>query len=124
MAVTPTQLREGARQARVDGSEVERRVAASRSYYAAYHRCRSIARREGMFADAGGTHAEVIDSLTRSPQRKLKSIGYRLKQCRDLRVKADYRIEIDFTIQDAETARGQCENIWTAADALDRGRAP
>ena len=37
MAVTPTQLREGARQARVDGSEVERRVAASRSYYAAYH---------------------------------------------------------------------------------------
>ena len=111
MAVTPTQLREGARQARVDGSEVERRVAASRSYYAAYHRCRSIARREGMFADAGGTHAEVIDPPTRSPQRKLKSIGYRLKQCRDLRVKADYRIEADFTIQDAETARGQCENM-------------
>ena len=75
-----------------------------------------------MFADAGGTHAEVIDSLTRSPQRKLKSIGYRLKQCRDLRVKADYRIEIDFTIQDAETTRGQCESIWTAADALDQGR--
>ena len=64
-----------------------------------------------MFTDAGGTHAEVIDSLTRSPQRKLKSIGYRLKQCRDLRVKADYRIEVDFTVQDAETARGVVSRI-------------
>ena len=123
MAVTPTQLREGARQARIDGSEVERRVVASRSYYAAYHVCRSIARREGVFTDTGGAHAEVIDSLTRSPQRKLKSIGYMLKQCRDLRVKADYKIEVDFTIQDAETARGQCESIWMATDALDQGQA-
>ena len=92
MAVTPKQLREGAQKAELDGPEVERRVAVSRTYYAAFHRCRAIAQRQGMFADAGGTHAEVIEALTRSRKRKLQSIGYMLRQCRELRVKADYQI--------------------------------
>ena len=124
MAVTPTQLREGAQRARIDGSEVERRVAVSRSYYAAWHRCRPIAESQGMFADSGGSHAEVIEALTRSRETQLKSIGYRLKQCRDLRVKADYHIEIDFPVEDAEMTRNQCEKIWTIAEALDQAPAP
>ena len=124
MAVTPAQLREGAQSARIDGSEVERRVAASRSYYAAWHRCRPIAESRGMFADSGGSHAEVIEALTRSRETQLKSIGYRLKQCRDLRVKADYHIEIDFPVEDAEVTRNQCEKVWTTAEALDKAPAP
>ena len=124
MAVTPTQLREGAQRAQIDGSEVERRVAASRIYYAAYHRCRPIAESQGMFADSGGSHAEVIEALTRSRETQLKSIGYRLKQCRDLRVKADYHIEIDFPVEDTEVARNQCEKVWTIAEALDQAPAP
>ena len=124
MAVTPKQLREGAQKAELDGPEVERRVAVSRTYYAAFHRCRAIAQRQGMFADAGGTHAEVIEALTRSRKRKLQSIGYMLRQCRELRVKADYQIGDDLTIQDAEAAKDQCERIWTAAEALDQASAP
>ena len=124
MAVTPTQLREGAQKAQIVGSEVERRVATSRSYYAAYHRCRPIAESQGMFTDSGGSHAEVIEALARSRETQLKSIGYRLKQCRDLRVKADYHIEIDFAVEDAETARTQCDKIWTTAEALDQVPSP
>ena len=124
MAVTPTQLRDGARKARIDESEVERRVAASRSYYAAYHRCRPIAESQGTFADSGGSHAEVIEALTRSRETQLKSIGYRLKQCRDLRVKADYHIGIDFPVEDAEVARSQCEKIWTTTEALGQAHPP
>ena len=124
MAVTPKQLREGAQKAELDGPEVERRVAVSRTYYAAFHRCRPIAQRQGMFADAGGTHAEVIEALTRSRKRKLQSIGYMLRQCRELRVKADYQIGDDLMIQDAEAAKDQCERIWTAVEALDQARAP
>ena len=126
MAVTAKQLREGAQEAQVDGPEVERRVAVSRTYYAAFHRCRPIAQRQGTFADAAGSHAEVIEALTRSRKRKLQSIGYMLKLCRELRVKADYRIEDDLTIQDAEAAKSHSDRIWAAAEAeaLDQTPAP
>jgi hypothetical protein len=93
MAVTAEQLREGARRAEIDQSEVERRVAVSRSYYAAYHKCRPIAERQGIFADSGGSHAEVIDALTRSRETNLRSMGYRLNQC---------------------------EKIWTTVQSLDK----
>ena len=77
-----------------------------------------------MFADAGGSHAQVIEALTRSRERKLQSIGYMLRRCRDLRVKADYSLENDLTIQDAEIAKDQCDRIWTAAEAFDQAQAP
>ena len=120
MAVTPEELRDGARRAQVDDPELERRVAASRTYYAAYHKCRPIAERQGLFADAGGRHAEVIDALERSGEAKTRSIGYMLRQCRNVRVKADYHISDDFTLRDAETMREQCERIWTNAEAVEQ----
>ena len=119
MAVTPEQLRDAARGADIQ-PEVERRVSASRTYYAAYHKCRSIAQRQGMFADAGGRHAEVIEALTRSRELKLRSIGHMLKQCRNSRVKADYHIADDFTLRDAAMMRTQCERIWTKVEAFDQ----
>ena len=120
MAVTPEQLREAARRADIDRPEVERRFCASRTYYAAYHKCLPIAQRQGMFADAGGRHAEVIETLTRSRESKLRSIGHMLKQCRNARVKADYRIAEDFTLSDAAMMRSQCERIWTTAETFDQ----
>lgn len=51
MVVTPEQLRDGARKADSDESEVERRVAASRTCYAAFHKCRPLAAREGLADD-------------------------------------------------------------------------
>ena len=119
MAVTPEQLREAACRSDVDEPEVERRVSASRTYYAAYHKCFPIAERQGTFADAGGRHAEVIEALTRSRESKLRSIGHMLKQCRNARVKADYRIADDFTLPDVAMMRSQCERIWMKAEAFD-----
>ena len=92
MAVTHEQLRGAARRADTDQPEVERRFCASRTYHAACHECLPVAQRQGMFADAGGRHAEVIEALTRSRESKPRSIGHMLKQCRNARVKADYRI--------------------------------
>ena len=120
MVVTPEQLRDGARKADADESEVERRVAASRTYYAAFHKCRPLAAREGLFADAGGHHAEVIDALTRSRQMKMRSIGHMLRLCRNIRTKADYHITGDFTRDDAAMMKEHCERIWTAAEAIDQ----
>ena len=77
-----------------------------------------------MFADSGGSHTEVIEALTTSRETKLKSIGYRSSQCRQLRVKADYHIEVDFPVEDAEMAWEQCEKIWVAAQTLVQRHEP
>ena len=112
MAVTAEQLREWATSADPEQSEVERRIVASRHYYATFHKCRPLARAEGLFPDAGGVHAEVIDALTRGRDRKLQSIGYKLEECRKARVKADYKIDQDFTEGESAAMRERCGAIW------------
>lgn len=125
MAVTAEQLREGALKAEIGQCEVERRVTASRSYYAVFHKCRPMAQAQGLFADVQGSHAQVIEALTRGRNRKLKGIGYKLRQCRDVRARADYEIDEDFTLDDAQTLREECEEIWAIAEEIDgRGAAP
>ena len=119
MTVTPAQLREEAQKARIDEAEAERRTAVSRSYYAAYHKCRPLAQKEGIFADVKGSHAKVIEALRRSRERKVKGFGYRLDQCRELRVKADYHIDDDFMISEAKQAKDQCDRIWAAIERLE-----
>lgn len=117
MPVTPTELLDAAMELPIDAREVDRRSAASRSYYAAYHTCHPLAAREGLFVDSGGSHAEVIDALTRSRTSRLKSIGYKLMQCRNLRVIADYKIGSTFSVEEAETARRECRQICAMANA-------
>ena len=112
MAVTAEQLREWATSAGPEQSEVERRIVASRHYYATFHKCRPLAQAEGLFTDAGGVHAEVIDALTRGRDRKLQSIGYKLEECRKARVKADYEINQNFTEGETAAMRERCGEIW------------
>ena len=121
MSVTPQELRDGARKADAGAGdcEVERRAASSRTYYAALHRCHPIARAQGIFADTPGTHARVIEALTSSRDRRIKSIGWRLEQCREKRVKADYHLAADFTVADAQLMTAQCERIWASAEDAD-----
>ena len=123
MAVTAEQLRSWAVDVGLGQSEVERRVVASRQYYAALHKCRRIAEARGLFADVGGTHAQVIDAPTRNRDMKLKSVGYRLRQCRDARSQADYDIDTDFTFVDATAMRDRCESIWESAERLGGEKA-
>ena len=112
MAVTAEQLREWVTNAPVEQSEVERRILASRHYYATFHKCRPLAEAQGLFRDAGGAHAEVIDALTRGPAKDLKVVGYKLEACRKTRVKADYRIDEEFAEAESAEMRQRCEEIW------------
>ena len=118
MAVTAEQFRSWTVEVGLGQSEVERRIVASRQYYAAFHKCRRIAEARGLFADVGGTHAQVIEALTRNRDMKLKSMGYRLRQCRDARSEADYDIDGDFTLADAMAMRDRCESIWDSVERM------
>ena len=48
----------------------------------------------------------------------MKSVGYRLNQCRKLRAQADYEIESDFSSRDARLVLDQCERILAQVDTL------
>ena len=119
MSVTPRELLEAAGALGQRGSEVDLRNAASRAYYAAYHQCRRLAQdlRLRPAPGSGGVHRRVIDALTGSRDRKLKSLGYMLEQCRKLRVSADYNIDEEFPPGHARTALMQCRKILNRAEA-------
>ena len=119
MPVTPNALLDAAKALGRGESEVDRRNAASRAYYAAWHQCLPIGRSVGLSAQPDkGVHQQLIATLTGDRNPALKSLGYMLKQCRDLRVEADYEIETDFPPEDTRTALEQCEKILKKATAL------
>jgi uncharacterized protein (UPF0332 family) len=125
MAVTPNALFEAARVIGQGESEVDSRNAASRAYYAAYHRCRSL--NESLPSPAppvrGAVHRTIIEALTGARSSRLKSLGYMLEQCRRLRVNADYDIESEFRHQDARNALTLCEKILDKADSVPSASA-
>ena len=121
MGVTAEQLREWAVSASPEQSEVERRIVASRHYYATFHRCRPLAGGQGLLTGTGGVHAEVINALTRGHDRKLKSIGYKLEACRKTRVKADYRIDAEFGEAESAEMKQRCEEIWKQVAKIAEG---
>ena len=119
MPVTPNELLEAAKVIGRGEAEVDWRNAASRAYYAAWHRCLPIGRSVGLSAQPGqGVHQQLIETLTGNRNTTLKSLGYMLRQCRDLRVEADYEIKTDFPPAAARTALEQCEKILNMAAAL------
>ena len=118
MAVTPRELLEAAAALGQRESEVDLRNAASRAYYTAYHQCRRLAQNPRLrpAPGSGGAHRRVIDALTGSQDRNLKTLGYMLEQCRKLRVTADYDIDGVFLSDDARTALAQCRRILNRAE--------
>lgn len=116
MSVTPNELLEAAKAIGRGDSEVDWRNAASRAYYAAWHRCLPIGRSVGLSAGRG-VHRQLIETLEQDRNMTLKSLGYMLRQCRKLRVKADYEIETDFSPEDARIALTQSEKILIRAEA-------
>ena len=116
MSVTPNELLEAAKALGRGDSEVDWRNAASRAYYAAWHRCLPIGRSVGLSAERG-VHRQLIETLEQDRNMTLRSLGYILRQCRKLRVKADYEIETDFSPEDAQVALTQSEKILIRAEA-------
>ena len=121
MAVTPEDLLASDVLLGGDGaSEVDWRNATSRAYYAAYHRCRSVAGAAGLsIGQIGSVHAGLVAELTAPlTPNPLKSLGYMLDQCRRRRSEADYNIDGDFERVDAEWVVEECRRIIDKADAL------
>ena len=117
MPVEPKLLLESAEDLAKGDSELDWRSAAHRAYYAAHHRCIPLGRLSGFDETGGSVHRNLIDTLTGTGDRTLMSIGYMLEQCRGLRVKADYRIELDFPQADAATVVRQCKRIFEKAES-------
>jgi uncharacterized protein (UPF0332 family) len=84
--------------------EVEYRNAASRAYYAAYHGRLDLSQRSKIepVKSEGGVHQQLINGLCLHQDVRVKTVGYALKQLKRQRVKADYKLEQDFTLRDAQ----------------------
>ena len=120
MAVSPKQLLEAAQGLAQGSREVDFRNAASRAYYAAYHRCQPIAVRIGLRSSGRGVHGDVIDALRTTAKPTLKHLAQMLARCRSLRAKADYNIADEFKWAEAQTITRQAQKILTAADRFER----
>ena len=118
MAVEPRVLFEAARVIGQGESEVDLRNATSRANYAAYHQYRPLAQGLPSPPGQGGVHWQLIGRLTQALNRELKSLGYRLDQCRRLRVRADYNIESEFPSASARTALAECEQILNKVESI------
>ena len=100
-------------------SEIDHRNSASRAYYSVFHHCGPLAKDLGAAATPkSGMHNAFIDQFITSTNLKAKSIGYMLRQCHDLRILADYRIDSKFAHSDAETTVKLAKRIIDAADKL------
>ena len=113
-----------------EATEIDHRNAASRAYYAAFHRCMPIAKNIGLLAQPNkGSHANLIDTLTANPhsglkRRHLMRLGYTLADCFKLRVEADYYPESDFARETAQYVIKQCEQLFAQADQYEDWSCP
>lgn len=103
MPIKPRELRQAAERIAVTATtEVDRRGAISRSYYAAYHRCCRWERQlpyPGAATPGGGMHAQLIARLHAPDQRcddivktRSQDLAKLLEQSRERRVLADYEL--------------------------------
>ena len=118
MAVTPQELLRYAESLLQESGELRLRNAAGRAFYAAYHSCLPLYGR----LDSGpetreGTHQRIIRLFSEyhgpdeSISRRIRALGVMYRQVRDLRSKADYEIESDFTKGEAETVLRTVKSI-------------
>ena len=124
MAVTPNDLLEAARDLATGNREVDFRNAASRAYYAAYHRCKPIAKGFGLRTSARGVHSDVIDALSVATKPAPKQLARLLRKCRTLRSKADYRTDQNFKRSEVETSVRHAERIFAIAGQFEGTATP
>ena len=120
MSVDHTDFLKAAQRIRRNDGEIDRRNAASRAYYAAYHRCRSIAEQQGLARSNYVQHSTLTDAIKRSKKFKKTKLVNDLIRLRSLRTKADYHIDQDFTEADATDSLKYATNIFELARESDK----
>ena len=119
MAVTPEELLDAATKLERGNSEADWRNAASRAYYAAYHRCRGVAQDVRLSVPDGGSHhVALADALMHGANAPIRRIGHMLDLCRSRRALADYQIDGPFPRQLGRTVVEDCQHILSEADRV------
>lgn len=120
MAVAPSDMLDAAAEMAAGSREVDWRNAASRAYYAAYHRCKVLAQDERIEVDANrSAHEALVRALgARDNSRPMRVISDVLDKCRMKRRDADYEIGKQFLKQAALTSVEDCREIIARADVF------
>lgn len=101
------------------GREIDYRNAASRAYYCAFHLCKNLVETIPISTDNIGTsHQRIIDALAQSHDKRLKSLANKLKVVRELRHKADYKLDIKFSRYEASRALSHTQKITSEVENL------
>ena len=117
--------------ARTASCEIERRVAASKAYYSAFHAARSFQNRLNKpRGKVGGSHATICLALTSMPpkvtmttadMKRIRKIGHLLRRCRDRRCEADYDLHLaieqmyaDRQVRDCAFIRSEISDLAVA----------
>lgn len=136
MAITPDNLYCWAQDAHIQQcdkkalEETSYRATASRAYYAVFHTAKAI---ESIFLPSytgpEATH-QLLEKNLLSANRsntcnlndeeinQIKSLAYALRSIKALRVKADYKIELDFTKADCDLVMNQTTKFIHKAQSL------
>ena len=120
MSIGPDDFLDAAQKLGRGSDEVDFRNAVSRSYYAAFHRCKALAKKGDFRVSGHGDHADVIDALERSFKTDGKILARMLRRCRTLRRKADYKIEDELTASEAQSCIDQAVKIFEIAKRIEQ----
>ena len=119
MAVTPEELLDAATKLERGNAEADWRNAASRAYYAAYHRCRGVAQDARVSVPEGSSHHSALaDALMHGINAPIRRLGHMLDLCRSRRARADYEIDAAFPRQLGRTVVEDCRRILSEADTV------
>lgn len=121
MPVTPESILESAAAMSQGDDEVDWRNATSRAYYAAYHRCRTLATSIDPHADlsTAESHRFVGDILQqRGSPSTARGLAYQLAALRKVRNLADYEIDDQFDQDSGRTSVEASRKIIERADAI------
>ena len=114
MSIAPEELLSNAKILCEGAQEFDWRCAASKAYYAAYHKCKIVGETlpESPYdSQPMGVHDTLIKKFSTQSDFKFKSIGFMLREAKRLRNKADYDIDDPFEQWEAKETINWAEKI-------------
>jgi uncharacterized protein (UPF0332 family) len=97
-------------------SEVHRRAACSRAYYASFHASLAFAQSHSYVPPKADAHESLIRflisfSASGHEQRVVRQAGYAMRRMKDLRVRADYLLSVTFDSADSQETIGKAVGV-------------
>lgn len=100
----------------VSSLEVDLRNAISRAYYCAYHACKpnfDVTHHENC-----GSHEDLIESMIDTNIEPVKKIALQLRKCKIKRVKADYHLNQNVFVGEAQQVIKEAQKISDGIEQL------